>query len=94
MGPSLLPLLADVFEDFSMVEIKNDHWYSKTINIPTACLSFFVECEKEDMLISFEEHIRTLEQEEEEEKQREKNRVKRQQRKNREGFLVSSSPTA
>ena len=57
-------------------------------------MSFFVECEKEDMLISFEEHIRTLEQEEEEEKQREKNRVKRQQRKNREGFLVSSSLTA
>lgn len=46
------------------------------------------DCEKEDMLISFEEHIRALEQEEEEEKQREKNRVKRQQRKNREGFLV------
>jgi len=41
------------------------------------------------MLIAFEEHIRALEQEEEEEKQREKNRVKRQQRKNREGFLVS-----
>ena len=40
------------------------------------------------MLIAFEEHIRALEQEEEEEKQREKNRVKRQQRKNREGFLV------
>lgn len=51
----------------------------------TACLS---ECEKEDMLIAYEEHIRVLEQEEEEEKQREKNRVKRQQRKNREGFLV------
>lgn len=33
--------------------------------------------------------MRALEQEEEEEKQREKNRVKRQQRKNREGFLVS-----
>ncbi|XP_029200486.2 pre-mRNA-processing factor 40 homolog B-like [Acropora millepora] len=46
------------------------------------------DCEKEDMLIAFEEHIRALEQEEEEEKQREKNRVKRQQRKNREGFLV------
>lgn len=45
------------------------------------------------MLISFEEHIRALEQEEEEEKQREKNRVKRQQRKNREGFLVSASLT-
>ena len=56
--------------------------------------SFFIflftglDCEKEDMLIAFEEHIRALEQEEEEEKQREKNRVKRQQRKNREGFLV------
>jgi len=48
------------------------------------------DCEKEDMLISFEEHMRALEQEEEEEKQREKNRVKRQQRKNREGFLVSN----
>ena len=54
------------------------------------CFLFvFSECEKEDMLIAFEEHIRGLEQEEEEEKQREKNRVKRQQRKNREGFLVS-----
>ena len=41
------------------------------------------------MLIAFEEHIRTLEQEQIEEKQKEKNKVKRQQRKNREGFLVS-----
>ena len=46
------------------------------------------DVDKEDMLISFEDHIRQLEQEEEEEKQREKNRLKRQQRKNREGFLV------
>ena len=53
-------------------------------------LILLADCEKEDMLISFEEHMRTLEQEEEEEKQREKNRVKRQQRKNREGFLVSN----
>ena len=44
--------------------------------------------DKEDALIAFEEHMRTLEQEEEDEKQREKNRVRRQQRKNREGFLV------
>lgn len=40
------------------------------------------------MVISFEEHIRGLEHDHEEEKQREKNRLRRQQRKNREGFLV------
>ena len=44
--------------------------------------------DKEDSLIAFEEHVRSLEQEEEDEKQREKNRTRRQQRKNREGFLV------
>ena len=57
-------------------------------------LILLADCEKEDMLISFEEHMRALEQEEEEEKQREKNRVKRQQRKNREGFLVSNVGSA
>ncbi|EDW03734.1 pre-mRNA-processing factor 40 homolog A [Drosophila grimshawi] len=44
--------------------------------------------DKEDALIVFEEHIRTLEKEEEEEREREKKRVKRQQRKNRDGFLA------
>lgn len=43
--------------------------------------------DKEDALIVFEEHIRTLEREEEEEKEREKRRLKRQQRKNRDQFL-------
>lgn len=76
-----------------MVKIKMITGTQKHYKYPLLPCHFFVECEKEDMLISFEEHIRTLEQEEEEEKQREKNRVKRQQRKNREGFLVSSSPT-
>ena len=36
----------------------------------------------------FEDHIRMLEQEFDDEKERERRRVKRQQRKNREGFLV------
>ncbi|KAH8285817.1 hypothetical protein KR018_009491 [Drosophila ironensis] len=44
--------------------------------------------DKEDALIVFEEHIRTLEKEEEEEREREKKRVKRQQRKNRDSFLA------
>lgn len=44
--------------------------------------------DKEDALIVFEEHIRTLEREEEEDKEREKKRLKRQQRKNRDNFLT------
>ncbi|KAH8324322.1 hypothetical protein KR074_005243 [Drosophila pseudoananassae] len=44
--------------------------------------------DKEDALIVFEEHIRTLEKEEEEERDREKKRMKRQQRKNRDSFLA------
>lgn len=44
--------------------------------------------DKEDALIIFEDHIRTLEQEEEEDKERARRRLKRQQRKNREAFLA------
>ena len=44
--------------------------------------------DKEDALICFEEHIRMLEQENDDEKEKERRRVKRSQRKNREGFLV------
>ena len=42
--------------------------------------------DKEDALITFEDHIRELEKEEEVEKEKEKKRVKRQQRKNRNSF--------
>ena len=45
--------------------------------------------DKEDMLITFEDHIRQLEMEEDEAKQKEKDREKRGQRKNRDAFLVS-----
>lgn len=45
--------------------------------------------DKEDALICFEEHIRTLEREEEEEQERGRLRERRQQRKNREAFQVS-----
>lgn len=51
-------------------------------------LNFYLDMDKDDALIVFEEHIRQLEQEEEEEKERERKRVQRQQRKNREAFVV------
>ena len=44
--------------------------------------------DKEDALIRFEEHIRSLERDHDEEKEREKRKLKRTQRKNREAFLV------
>ena len=47
-----------------------------------------LDMDKEDMLIAFEDHIRALEQDQVEEKQKIKNKKRRQQRKNREGFLV------
>ncbi|XP_064647674.1 pre-mRNA-processing factor 40 homolog A-like isoform X2 [Lineus longissimus] len=44
--------------------------------------------DKEDALVCFEEHIRMLEQEYDDEKETGRRRIKRNQRKNREGFLV------
>ncbi|GFO50262.1 pre-mRNA-processing factor 40-like protein a [Plakobranchus ocellatus] len=44
--------------------------------------------DKEDALVCFEDHIRLLEQENDDEKERERRRVKRNQRKNRESFIV------
>jgi len=46
--------------------------------------------DKEDALLCFQDHIKMLEQEYEDEKERERRALKRQQRKNREAFLVSS----
>ena len=46
--------------------------------------------EKEDALIVFEDHIRELETEEETERDKEKKRVRRLQRKNRDGFIGES----
>ena len=44
--------------------------------------------DKEDALICFEEHIRMLEQEYDDERERDRRRVRRQQRKNRDAFIV------
>lgn len=49
----------------------------------------WLDMDKEDALICFEEHIRALEREEEEERERARLRERRQQRKNREAFQVS-----
>ena len=45
--------------------------------------------DKEDALVCFQDHVKMLEQEYDDEKERERRSGKRQQRKNREGFLVS-----
>ena len=45
--------------------------------------------DKEDQLITFEDHIRRLEREEEDSKLREKERERRKHRKNRDAFQVS-----
>lgn len=50
---------------------------------------FLTDMDKEDALICFEDHIRLLEQENDDEKERERRRFKRNQRKNRESFIVS-----
>ncbi|KAG8129500.1 hypothetical protein E2320_016409 [Naja naja] len=52
------------------------------------CREWGKDMDKEDALICFEEHIRTLEREEEEERERGRLRERRQQRKNREAFQV------
>jgi len=51
----------------------------------------FVDMDKEDALVCFEEHIRMLEQEYDDDKERERRGIRRQQRKNRDAFIVSIS---
>ncbi len=51
-------------------------------------LSACAVMDKEDMLITFEDHIRQLEVEDEEGRMKEKDREKREQRTNRDAFLV------
>ena len=52
-------------------------------------LLFLPDMDKEDALICFQDHIKMLEQEYDDEKERARRMVRRTQRKNREGFLVS-----
>ena len=47
--------------------------------------------DREDMLMTFEEHIRQLEKEEEESRGRERERERRKHRKNRDAFQVGAS---
>ena len=47
--------------------------------------------DKEDQLITFEDHIRRLEREEEDSKLREKERERRKHRKNRDAFQVKAA---
>ena len=56
----------------------------------SGCVS--LDMDKEDALICFQDHIKMLEQEYDDEKERARRMVRRTQRKNREGFLVSDTP--
>ena len=51
-----------------------------------------IEMDREDMLIAFEDHIRSLEKEEDASKHRDRERERRKFRKNRDTFLVGSGP--
>ena len=59
-----------------------------SLSLPPS-LPISLAMDKEDMLITFEDHIRRLEQGEEEIKRRDKDRERRGQRKNRDSFIVS-----
>lgn len=89
--------LSFILNKFKIMEVRN---YEEMIRYQDAHLVSFVvstsiliyllsDMDKEDALICFEDHIRMLEQEYDDEKEKERRRLKRQQRKNREGFLVS-----
>ena len=61
---------------------------------PLSSLLLHTVMDKEDQLITFEDHIRRLEREEEESKLREKERERRKHRKNRDAFEVHESSSA
>lgn len=58
--------------------------------LPSLFPSLSLVMDKEDMLLTFEDHIRKLEQEEEENKMKDKERERRNQRKKRDHFQVLS----
>ena len=66
--------------------------YENFVFFNFVCLfcDWFVDMDKEDALVCFQEHIKLLEQEYDDEKERDKRNVKRTQRKSREAFLVCS----
>jgi len=61
----------------------------ETMNYLLVCCVVGVVMDKDDMLSTFEDHIRRLEQEEEEKKMKDREYEKRSYRKNRDSFLVS-----
>jgi len=84
-----------VFNDIldSMPDLTNQTTWSEAQQMLLDCARFTEDeslqtMDKEDALVCFEEHVRMLETENDEEKERDRRRIKRQQRKNREAFLV------
>jgi len=83
--------LADILD--KMTKIKNNTTWEDSQQMLLDNPAFadddeLLAMDKEDALITFEDHIRELEKEVDSEKEREKKRVKRQQRKNRDAFIA------
>jgi len=81
--------LADILDKMTKIDFQTTWEQAQQMLLDTPAFADddeLLAMDKEDALITFEDHIRELEKEEELEKEKEKKRVKRQQRKNRDAF--------
>lgn len=83
--------LADILDQMTKIDFKTTWEQAQQMLLDNPAFADddeLLAMDKEDALITFEEHIRELEKEEEAEKEKEKKRVKRLQRKNRDGMTA------
>merc|ERR1719495_1416935 len=81
--------LADVLDQMTKIDYRTTWEQAQQMLLDNPAFADddeLLAMDKEDALITFEDHIRELEKEVEQEKEKEKKRVKRQQRKNRDAF--------
>lgn len=85
--------LAELFEKMPQITYETSWTTAQSLLLENETFSQDRELlgmDKEDALITFEKHIKDLEQEEEEEREQERKRQRRMERKNRDSFLVRS----
>lgn len=83
--------LSDILDKMTKIDFQTTWEQAQQMLLDTPAFADddeLLAMDKEDALITFEDHIRELEKEEEQEKEKEKKRVKRQQRKNRDAMLA------
>merc|ERR1719391_1240569 len=82
--------LADILDQMTRIDFQTTWEQAQQMLLDNPALADddeLLAMDKEDALITFEDHIRELEKEEDAEKEKEKKRVKRQQRKNRDAMI-------